>query len=60
MRVDAFGHFIKQHTLAIEIFEEAVKELPYALPYKYVVFNTTENVSSSYDDFVYQVYLKVR
>ena len=49
MRVDAFSHFNKQHTLAIEIFEE---ELLYALPYKYVVFNATQNVSSSYDDFV--------
>ncbi|CAL4970134.1 unnamed protein product [Urochloa decumbens] len=49
---------IKASGLAIEIFEEAVKRLPYALPFEYVVFNTTENISSSYDDFVNQVYLK--
>ena len=50
---------IKASGLAIEIFEEAVKRLHYALTYEYIVFNTTENVSSSYDDFVNQVYLKV-
>jgi hypothetical protein len=50
---------VKASGLAIEIFEEAIKRLPYALPYEYVVFNRTENISSSYDDFVYQVYLKV-
>ncbi|KAF2916287.1 hypothetical protein DAI22_09g106900 [Oryza sativa Japonica Group] len=48
----------KASGLAIEVFEETVKRLPYALPYEYVFYNTTENISSSYDDFVYQVYLK--
>jgi len=56
---DSLTGVVKASGLAIEIFEEAVKRLPYALSYEYVVFNTTENVSSSYDDFVYQVYLKV-
>jgi len=56
---DSLRGLVKASGLAIEIFEEAVKRLPYALPYEYVVFNTTGNVSSSYDDFVYQVYLKV-
>ncbi|TVU24228.1 hypothetical protein EJB05_26649, partial [Eragrostis curvula] len=56
--VDSFTGLIKASGLAIDVFEEAVKILPYALPYEYVVFNTTENVSSSYDDFVYQVFLK--
>jgi glutamate receptor, ionotropic, plant len=46
--------------LAIDVFEEAIQKLPYALPYEYVVFNITENVSSSYDDFIYNVFLKVR
>ncbi|CAN6231163.1 unnamed protein product [Urochloa humidicola] len=55
---DSLTGEIKASGLAIEIFEEAVKRLPYALPFEYVVFNTTENVSSSYDDFVNQVYLK--
>uniref|UniRef100_J3MXN7 Glutamate receptor n=1 Tax=Oryza brachyantha TaxID=4533 RepID=J3MXN7_ORYBR len=44
--------------LVVDVFEETVKRLPYALPYEYVFYNTTENISSSYDDFVYQVYLK--
>ncbi|CAN6272195.1 unnamed protein product [Urochloa humidicola] len=56
--VDSLTGEIKASGLAIEIFEEAVKRLPYALPFEYVLFNTTENVSSSYDDFVNQVYLK--
>uniref|UniRef100_K3YZ13 Glutamate receptor n=1 Tax=Setaria italica TaxID=4555 RepID=K3YZ13_SETIT len=40
---DSLTGEIKASGLAIEIFEEAVKRLPYALPYEYVVFNTTEN-----------------
>uniref|UniRef100_J3MXN6 Ionotropic glutamate receptor C-terminal domain-containing protein n=1 Tax=Oryza brachyantha TaxID=4533 RepID=J3MXN6_ORYBR len=48
----------KASGLAVEVFEEAVKRLPYALPYEYVFYNATGNISSSYDDFVYQVYLK--
>lgn len=56
---DSLTGVVKPSGLVIDIFEEAVKKLPYALPYEYVVFNTTENVSSSYDDFVYQAYLKV-
>ncbi|CAN6251081.1 unnamed protein product [Urochloa humidicola] len=55
---DSLTGEIKASGLVIEMFEEAVKRLPYALPYEYVVFNTTEHVSSSYDDFVNQVYLK--
>ncbi|KAJ1278896.1 hypothetical protein BS78_04G114000 [Paspalum vaginatum] len=55
---DPITGVVKASGLVIEIFEEAVKKLPYALPYEYIVFNTTENVSSSYDDFVHQVYLK--
>ncbi|XP_044392143.1 glutamate receptor 2.1-like [Triticum aestivum] len=45
--------------LSIDVFEEAIKRLPYALPYEYVAFGTTNDTSSGgYDDFVYQVYLK--
>ncbi|CAL5081553.1 unnamed protein product [Urochloa decumbens] len=55
---DSLTGVVKASGLAIDVFEEAVKRLPYALPYEYIVFNTTENVSSSYDDFVNQVYLK--
>ncbi|KAL6655544.1 hypothetical protein ACP70R_006370 [Stipagrostis hirtigluma subsp. patula] len=44
---------------SIDVFEEAVKRLPYALPYEYVAFDTTNDTGSrGYDDFVYQVYLK--
>uniref|UniRef100_A0A0D9XDY9 Ionotropic glutamate receptor C-terminal domain-containing protein n=1 Tax=Leersia perrieri TaxID=77586 RepID=A0A0D9XDY9_9ORYZ len=45
--------------LSIDIFEEAVNRLPYALPYEYVAFDTNRDTSTgSYDNFVYQVYLK--
>nr|XP_020192204.3 glutamate receptor 2.6-like [Aegilops tauschii subsp. strangulata] len=45
--------------LSIDVFKEAIKRLPYALPYEYVAFGTTNDTSSGgYDDFVYQVYLK--
>jgi ionotropic glutamate receptor len=57
---DSITGVIKASGIAIDVFEEAVKRLPYALPYEYVVFNITKNSSSSYDDFVNQVYLKVR
>nr|AGT17372.1 hypothetical protein SHCRBa_233_B18_R_10 [Saccharum hybrid cultivar R570] len=55
---DSITGVIKASGIAIDVFEEAVKRLPYALPYEYVVFNITKNSSSSYDDFVNQVYLK--
>ncbi|KAF7072630.1 hypothetical protein CFC21_077733 [Triticum aestivum] len=49
----------KASGLSIDVFEEAVKRLPYALPYEYVAFGTTNDTSSGgYDDFIYQVYLK--
>ncbi|XP_006852519.2 glutamate receptor 2.7 isoform X2 [Amborella trichopoda] len=37
---------------AIDVFEEVVKRLPYALPYEFVPFN------GSYDELVDQVYVK--
>ncbi|KAJ1289766.1 hypothetical protein BS78_02G189500 [Paspalum vaginatum] len=45
--------------LSIDIFEEAVKKLPFALSYEYQAFNTDDPSSSrSYNDFVRQVYLQ--
>jgi ionotropic glutamate receptor len=47
--------------LSVDVFEEAVKILPYAVPFEYVLFGSPEDTSSrSYDDFVYQVHLKVK
>lgn len=47
--------------LSVDVFEEAVKILPYAMPYEYVLFGSPKDTSSgSYDDFVYQVHLKVQ
>ena len=46
---------------AIDVFEEALKRLPYAIPYEYVAFDDGQGVNSgSYNDFVYQVHLGVR
>ncbi|RLM86525.1 hypothetical protein C2845_PM04G12580 [Panicum miliaceum] len=45
--------------LSIDIFEEAVKKLPFALSYEYEAFDTVDTQSTgSYNDFVYQVYLQ--
>ncbi|CAL5074220.1 unnamed protein product [Urochloa decumbens] len=45
--------------LSIDIFEEAVKRLPFALDYEYEAFDTVDIQSTgSYNDFVYQVYLQ--
>lgn len=47
--------------LSVDLFEEAVKILPYAVPFEYILFGSPEDTSSrSYDDFVYQVHLKVK
>lgn len=43
---------------AIDVFEEVLKRLPYAVPYEYVAFDNAD--SKSYNDFVYQVHLGVR
>ncbi|KAJ3704819.1 hypothetical protein LUZ61_008524 [Rhynchospora tenuis] len=43
---------------SIDVFEEAVKRLPYTVPYEYELFGGVPPASSeSYNDFVYQVYL---
>ncbi|CAD6219179.1 unnamed protein product [Miscanthus lutarioriparius] len=46
--------------LSIDIFENALKRLPFALRYEYQAFDTDGNSTSSrsYNDFVYQVYLQ--
>nr|XP_034583009.1 glutamate receptor 2.8-like [Setaria viridis] len=45
--------------LSIDIFEEVVKRLPFALNYEYQAFDTIDATSStSYNDFVHQVYLQ--
>ncbi|KAF9662011.1 hypothetical protein SADUNF_Sadunf18G0008800 [Salix dunnii] len=43
----------------IDVFETAVKKLPYALHYEYVPFAKPDGEpAGTYDDLVYQVYLK--
>ncbi|OEL36079.1 Glutamate receptor 2.2 [Dichanthelium oligosanthes] len=49
----------KASGLSVDVFEEAVKRLPYALPYEYVTFGSTEEMSSrNFDEVIYEVYLK--
>ncbi|XP_062193183.1 glutamate receptor 2.8-like [Phragmites australis] len=44
---------------AIDVFEEVLKQLPYAVPYEYVAFDNEGVKSGSYNDFVYQVHLGI-
>ncbi|OQU89532.1 hypothetical protein SORBI_3002G208800 [Sorghum bicolor] len=46
--------------LSIDIFENALKRLPFALSYEYQAFDIAGDSTSSrsYDDFIYQVYLQ--
>ncbi|XP_050365342.1 glutamate receptor 2.8-like [Argentina anserina] len=43
----------------IDVFNAAVELLPYALPYEFIPFeNSSGLMDGSYDDLIYQVYLK--
>ncbi|TVU09635.1 hypothetical protein EJB05_43121 [Eragrostis curvula] len=45
--------------LSVDIFEEAIQRLPFAVSYEYQAFDTVDTASTgSYNDFVYQVYLQ--
>jgi ionotropic glutamate receptor len=60
-----YGHPVTNATravgLSIDIFEEVVKRLPFALSYEYQAFDTIDATSStSYNDFVHQVHLQVK
>ncbi|KAK3133386.1 hypothetical protein QOZ80_6AG0535880 [Eleusine coracana subsp. coracana] len=60
VEMDQITGAAKASGLSVDVFEEAVKMLPYAVPYEYVLFGSPEDTSSrSYDDFVYQVHLKM-
>ncbi|KAM0905460.1 hypothetical protein ACQ4PT_017372 [Festuca glaucescens] len=70
VRTSAYPEFIKTFKdpatnatkvsgLSVDIFEEVVKRLPFALTYVYIEFDTTDTTTTgSYNDFVYQVYLQ--
>jgi ionotropic glutamate receptor len=72
VRTSAYPEFIKTFKdpatnatkvsgLSVDIFEEVVKRLPFALTYDYIEFDTTDTATTgSYNDFVYQVYLQVK
>uniref|UniRef100_A0A0D3H744 Glutamate receptor n=2 Tax=Oryza TaxID=4527 RepID=A0A0D3H744_9ORYZ len=71
VRTNAYPEFMKVESnpvtneitasgYAIDVFEEVLKRLPYAIPYEYVSFDNGQGINSgSYNDFVYQVYLGV-
>ncbi|KAI9377954.1 hypothetical protein POPTR_018G012600v4 [Populus trichocarpa] len=44
---------------SIDVFDSVVKALPYALPYEYIPFAKPDGEpAGTYDDLIYQVYLK--
>jgi ionotropic glutamate receptor len=67
-----FGQFVKETTdrnsnmttvtgYSIAIFEAAVDALPYAITYEYIPFVKPDGkAAGTYNDLVYQVYLKVK
>jgi ionotropic glutamate receptor len=58
---DPVTNATKASGLSVDIFEEAVKRLPFALTYDYIEFDTDDTATTgSYNDFVYQVYLQVK
>ncbi|KAJ1700439.1 hypothetical protein LUZ63_000218 [Rhynchospora breviuscula] len=58
IEIDPETNATKASGYSIDVFEEAVKRLPYAVPYEYELFGGVPPASSeSYNDFVYQVYL---
>lgn len=45
---------------AVDVFEEAIKRLHYAVPFEFQLFGNMSEISSlTFNDFVYQVYLGV-
>jgi glutamate receptor, ionotropic, plant len=57
---DPVTHAIIPSGYAVDVFEAAIKRLPYAVPYEYELYGVVSDVSSlTYNDFVYQVYLQV-
>ncbi|CAL5088248.1 unnamed protein product [Urochloa decumbens] len=56
---DPFTNATRASGLSVDIFQEVVKRLPFALNYEYHAFDTIDATSSrSYTDFVYQVFLQ--
>ncbi|XP_078150526.1 glutamate receptor 2.7-like isoform X1 [Carex rostrata] len=60
VEIDPVTNAIIASGYAIDVFEEAIKRLPYAVPFEYKLFGDTSESSLklSYDDYVYQVYLR--
>jgi glutamate receptor, ionotropic, plant len=57
---DPVTHAIIPNGYSVDVFEAAIKRLPYAVPYEYELYGVVSDVSSlTFNDFVYQVYLEV-
>lgn len=57
---DADTNAVKETGFCIDVFEKAMRSLPYAVPFEYIPFETLDKqVSVDYDDLVYQVFLQV-
>ncbi|XP_078150473.1 glutamate receptor 2.7-like [Carex rostrata] len=60
VEIDPVTNAIIASGYAIDVFEEAIKRLPYAVPFEYKLYGGTNQISSQMltcDEFVYQVYL---
>ncbi|WOL19709.1 glutamate receptor 2.7-like [Canna indica] len=59
VETDPVTHLTIASGYCIDVFESAITKLPYAIPYEYVPFQTTQGkLAGSYNDLVYQVYLQ--
>ena len=58
---DPVTNITKVTGYCIDIFDAAVKELPYAVAYDYIPFANAEGkAAGTYNDLIYQVYLGVK
>ncbi|KAJ3704043.1 hypothetical protein LUZ61_007748 [Rhynchospora tenuis] len=55
---DLVTNAIRASGLSVDVFEAAIKRLPYAVPYEYELYSPVANLHDAYNDFVYQVYLR--
>nr|CAD1827875.1 unnamed protein product [Ananas comosus var. bracteatus] len=55
VKIDPTTETVTPSGYSIDVFEAAVRRLPYTIPYEYIPFN-----SGNYDDFVYQVFFRLK
>ncbi|KAJ1700438.1 hypothetical protein LUZ63_000217 [Rhynchospora breviuscula] len=59
VEIDPVTNDIRVSGRSVDVFEAAIKRMPYAVPYEYQLFGAVSEANSlTYNDFVYQVYLQ--